>query len=233
MRNRVLAFALLVVFLLVPGMAGCSKKASSTPVKQPAKPAVATPAQNVDRTGWPVIVAFGDSLTAGQGVPFDRSYPSQLQAELDRLGYKYKVVNAGISGDTSAGGVTRVQSVLNHKPEIVILELGPNDALQGMKIDNMKANLQKIIDRLQAEKVKVVLAGMQIPPNYGPEYTQAYRQTYVDLAKQYNLPLIPFFLEGVAAKPELNQMDGIHPTADGYAYVVKNVMSVLEPMLKK
>lgn len=231
MRNRFHLYTCLVVLAIAVGMVGCGGKKQTTAPKPVST--VAAPVQTVDRTGWPVIVAVGDSLTAGQGVPFDKNYPSQLQAELDKLGYKYKVVNAGISGDTTAGGVTRLQSVLNHKPQIVILELGPNDALQGMQIDTMKANLQKIIEQLQKEKVQVVLAGMQIPPNYGPEYTQAYRQTYVDLARQYNLPLIPFFLEGVAAKPELNQMDGIHPTAEGYVYVVKNVVSVLEPLLKR
>ncbi|HWI63469.1 MAG TPA: arylesterase [Symbiobacteriaceae bacterium] len=234
MRNRFIAYVFLVVLVAALGMVGCggkAKPASST--QRPAQPTVASPVKGVDRTGWPVIVAFGDSLTAGQGVSFDKSYPSQLQAELDRLGYKYRVVNAGISGDTTAGGVTRVQSVLGHKPEIVILELGPNDALQGMRMDQMKTNLQKMIETFQKEKVKVVLAGMQIPPNYGPDYTETFRQAYVDLAKQYNLPLIPFFLDGVAAKPELNQMDGIHPTAEGYAYVVRNVIPVLEPMLKK
>jgi acyl-CoA thioesterase-1 len=215
------------------GMAGCGSKAQKTASKPALAPVVNTPAKNIDRTGWPVIVAFGDSLTAGQGVAYDKAYPSQLQAELDRLGYKYRVVNAGISGDTTAGGLNRIDSVLAHKPQIVILELGPNDALQGMPIDNMKANLQKIIERLQQARVTVVLAGMQIPPNYGPDYTEAFRQTYIDLAAKDQLPLIPFFLDGAAAKPELNQMDGIHPTAEGYVYVVKNVMATLEPLLKK
>jgi len=232
-RNRSILYVFLVVFVMSLGMAGCSARKPTAAKPVATKTAVATPARNIDRTGWPVIVTFGDSLTAGQGVSFDKNYPSQLQAELDQLGYKYQVVNAGISGDTTAGGVTRLQSVLNHKPQIVILELGPNDALQGMKIADMKSNLQKIIERLQQEKVQVILAGMQIPPNYGPDYTEAYRKTYVDLAAQYQLPLIPFFLDGVAAKPELNQMDGIHPTAEGYVYVVQNVMPVLEPLLKK
>jgi len=232
-RNRFILYTCLVVLAALVGMAGCSGKKQAVPTRPAIRPTVASPTSSIDRTGWPVIVAFGDSLTAGQGVPFDSNYPSQLQAELDRLGYKYRVVNAGISGDTTAGGVTRLESVLNHKPEIVILELGPNDALQGMKIDVMKANLQKMIEELQKLQVQVVLAGMQIPPNYGPEYTEAFRQSYVDLAKQHDLPLIPFFLDGVAAKPSLNQMDGIHPTAEGYAYVVKNVMTVLEPLLKK
>ncbi|HYF80949.1 MAG TPA: arylesterase [Symbiobacteriaceae bacterium] len=235
MRNRYTVYACLVVLLFAMGMVGCGgKKKSPEPTVAPlAKPAIATPATNVDRAGWPVIVTFGDSLTAGQGVAFDKNYPSQLQAELDRLGYKYRIVNAGISGDTTSGGVGRVKSVIAHKPEIVILELGPNDGLQGLPMDQMKKNLQTMIEALQAEKIQVVLAGMQIPPNYGPEHTETFKKTFEELAQQYKLPLIPFFLEGVAAKPELNQMDGIHPTAEGYVYVVKNVMGTLEPLLKK
>lgn len=235
MRNRYTVYALLVVLVFAMGMVGCGgKKKSPAPAAAPlARPAIATPAANVDRTGWPVIVAFGDSLTAGQGVAFDKNYPSQLQAELDRLGYKYRIVNAGISGDTTAGGVSRVKAVIAQKPEIVILELGPNDGLQGLPLDQMKKNLQATIEALQAEKIQVVLAGMQIPPNYGPEHTETFKQTFAELAEQYKLPLIPFFLDGVAAKPELNQMDGIHPTAEGYVYVIKNVMGTLEPLLKK
>lgn len=235
MRKRYTVYACLVVLALALGMVGCgSKKKVDEPAVAPlSKSAVATPAANVDRTNWPVIVTFGDSLTAGQGVAFDKNYPSQLQAELDRLGYKYRIVNAGISGDTTAGGVSRVKAVIAHKPEIVILELGPNDGLQGLPMDQMKKNLQTMIEALQAEKIQVVLAGMQIPPNYGPEHTETFKKTFEELATQYKLPLIPFFLEGVAAKPELNQMDGIHPTAEGYVYVVKNVMGTLEPLLKK
>ncbi len=194
---------------------------------------VDAPSGEIDRTGWPVIVAFGDSLTAGRGVLPEQAYPAQLQAELDRLGYPYRVVNAGVSGDTTSGGVARVDTVLRHDPEIVILELGANDGLRGMPIDQMEANLAAIIERLQAEEVTVILAGMEIPPNYGPEYTQAFREVFPRLAARYDLPLIPFFLDGVGGKPELNQADGIHPTAEGYQYVVRNVMAVLEPLLEK
>ncbi len=224
------------------GMVGCSKRPNSDTSKQqpPAVPAAAVkeqapnpePKQEIDRTGWPVIVAFGDSLTFGQGVPFERNYPSQLQAELDKQGIKYRIVNAGISGDTTAGGLARINTVLQHKPEIVILELGANDGLRGLSVEQMQKNLSAIIERLQAEKVKVILAGMQIPPNYGPEYTDSFKKTFDGLAAKYKLPMIPFFLDGVAAKPELNQADGIHPTADGYVYVVRNVISVLQPMVK-
>jgi acyl-CoA thioesterase I len=229
--------SLLVVAMLALGMAGCGGKSDKAAAKPLAAPAVAPAAlqavAEVDRTGWPVMVAFGDSLTFGQGVDAKRNYPAQLQAELDRLGYKYRVVNAGISGDTTAGGLARIESVLKHKPEIVVLELGANDGLQGKSVKAMRKNLANMIERLQAEKVTVVLAGMQVPPNLGPDYVQEYQQTFVDLAAAYHLPLIPFFLDGVGGKPQLNLPDGIHPTADGYVYVVKNVLQVVEPLLKK
>jgi acyl-CoA thioesterase-1 len=218
-------------------MAGCAKRpktdnAARSLAAPASAPAVATPAKDIDRTEWPVIAAFGDSLTYGQGVDPDRNYPSQLQAALDQKGYKFKVVNAGISGDTTSGGVNRVETVLKMNPKIVILELGANDGLQGKSVAQMRQNLTTIIEQLQKAKITIVLAGMQIPPNYGPEYTDAFQETFPDLAKRYNLPLIPFFLDGVGGKPSLNLPDGIHPTPDGYVYVVQNVMNVLEPLLK-
>lgn len=234
MRKRLIVSTFLVALVVALGMVGCSKPAKPAPTaKTMAASAPTAPRQDVDRSAWPVIVAFGDSLTFGQGVAADRNYPSQLQAELDKLGYQYRVVNAGISGDTTSGGLNRIESVLKQKPQVVILELGANDGLQGKSVEQLRENLTKIIERLQQEKIAVVLAGMQIPPNYGPEYTSYFQQTFTDLAQHYKLPLIPFFLDGVAGKPELNLPDGIHPTADGYVYVVRNVMKVLEPMLKK
>lgn len=235
MRKQPILVMLLVVVVLALGMAGCAKRqqadrSKSAPATPAAAPAVAKP--SVDRTGWPVIVAFGDSLTAGQGVPYERSYPAQLQSELDQRGYKYKVVNAGISGDTTAGGLNRVETILRHKPAIVILELGANDGLQGKSVEEMRKNLTKVIERLQKEGITVVLAGMQIPPNYGKDYTESFQQSFVELANRYQTHLIPFFLDGVAAKPNLNLPDGIHPTGDGYVYVVRNVLAVLEPLLK-
>ncbi len=228
---------ILVVLATVIVMAGCGGRALSNkaaPAGTAATPKTATKAApEVDRTGWPVIVAFGDSLTFGQGVPFEQNYPSRLQGQLDKLGYKYRVVNAGISGDTSSGGLARVETVLKQKPAIVILELGANDGLQGRSVPKLKENLAAIIERIQKEQVRVVLAGIQIPPNYGPEYTDAFRQTFTDLAAHYKIPFIPFILEGVAARPELNQTDGIHPTAEGYVYVVDNVLKVLKPLLKQ
>jgi acyl-CoA thioesterase-1 len=179
------------------------------------------------------IVAFGNSLTAGLGVAADDSYPAQLQRKLDAAGYPYRVVNAGVSGDTTAGGIRRVSWVLNSKPSIVILELGGNDGLRGLSLQETKANLERIIQQLQSASVTVVLAGMKLPPNYGKDYTSGFEALYHPLAKQYRLTLIPFFLDGVAGSSSLNQADGIHPTREGYRLIVEKVFSVLEPLLER
>jgi acyl-CoA thioesterase I len=184
-------------------------------------------------TERPRIVAFGNSLTAGLGVAQTDSYPAQLQRTLDAAGYAYRVVNAGVSGDTTAGGVRRVSWVLTSKPAIVILELGANDGLRGLSLHETEANLEKIIQQFQQASVTVVLAGMKLPPNYGQEYTDGFEALYRAVAKQYHLTLIPFFLDGVAGSSSLNQADGIHPTGEGYRLIVERVFPVLEPLLKR
>lgn len=181
----------------------------------------------------PRIVAFGDSLTAGLGLAQDDTYPTQLQHRLTMEGYRYRVINAGVSGETTAGGLRRVSWILQSHPQIVILELGANDGLRGLKIEDTKANLEHIIRQLEQAHVTVVLAGMKMPPNYGADYTERFEAMYGDLAKQYRLPLIPFFLEGVAASAALNQADGIHPTAEGYRMIVESVMTTIRPRLLK
>lgn len=181
----------------------------------------------------PNIVAFGDSLTAGLGVPQDQSYPAQLQRKLDAAGYAYRVVNSGVSGETTAGGVRRVSWVLKNKPTIVILELGGNDGLRGLSLQETKANLERIIQQLQQASVTVVLAGMKLPPNYGQDYIEGFEALYQALAKQYRLTLIPFFLDGVAASSSLNQADGIHPTGEGYRIIVEKLLPMLEPLLER
>jgi acyl-CoA thioesterase-1 len=181
----------------------------------------------------PVILAFGDSLTAGFGVDAHDSYPARLQRLLAEKGYSYKVVNAGVSGDTTAGGAARINWVLQHEPEIVIVELGANDGLRGLSIPEMRNNLAKIIEVCQKKGAKVLLAGMEITPNLGAEYSKEFRESFTQLAKQYKVPLIPFFLENVAARPDLTRPDGVHPLADGYAIVTQTVFQYLEPMLKK
>ncbi len=180
----------------------------------------------------PVILAFGNSLTAGHGVLASESYPSQLQRALDEKGYQYHVVNQGISGDTTAGGLSRIDAALAMKPEIVILELGANDGLRGLPSIEMRRNLEEMITQFKNNGAKVVLAGLTLPRNYGPDYIRDFENTYRDLAKEYEITLIPFFLEGVAARADLNQPDGIHPTGAGYKIITKTVLETLQPLLK-
>jgi acyl-CoA thioesterase I len=181
----------------------------------------------------PCIVAFGNSLTAGLGVPQDQSYPARLQRTLDVAGYGYRVVNAGVSGETTAGGARRISWVLKNKPAIVILELGGNDGLRGLSLSETKANLERIIQQLQQASATVVLAGMKLPPNYGQDYTDRFELLYQALAKQYRLTLIPFFLDGVAGSSSLNQADGIHPTGEGYRIIVEKIFPTLEPLFER
>jgi acyl-CoA thioesterase I len=181
----------------------------------------------------PVILAFGDSLSAGYGVPTGAGYPDRLQQKLDTLGYKYRVVNMGISGDTTSGGISRLKAALDQKPSIVILELGANDGLRGLPIDRMRANLDQIVIAFQKAGAKVILAGMTLPRNYGESYVKSFEDVFRDLAKKYTLPLIPFFLEGVAANPQYTLEDLIHPNAQGYVLVTDIVMKTLQPVLKK
>jgi len=180
-----------------------------------------------------VIVAFGDSLTAGLGVDAGRTYPALLGERLKREGYDYRVINAGVSGDTTAGGLRRVDWALRLKPEIVILELGVNDALRGQKLTAVRANLDQLVSRFQAAGARVLVAGMRLPPNYGDRYAEDFHRLYGDVARARNAPLMPFFLDAVGAVGHLNQADGIHPTAEGYAIVVDRLWPYLVPLLRK
>lgn len=183
---------------------------------------------------FPAIVAFGDSLTAGYGLNPDESYTVLLQQRLDKQGYRYRVINAGVSGDTSAGGARRIDWALQSGTvKFLILELGGNDGLRGLPVADMRKNLSHIIERAQARGVTVVLAGMEAPPNLGTEYTRAFRQTFRDLAKQYNTAFIPFVLEGVGGRVEMNQPDGIHPNAEGEKIFTETIWRTLEPLLTK
>ena len=238
-------FSCLCLSLILPygsdgGSAPSSPPSSSSPPREGVGPRLETDV--MAKTGRPKtqvsaerprIVAFGNSLTAGLGVPPDQSYPAHLQRTLDAAGYAYRVVNAGVSGDTTAGGARRVSWVLNSKPAIVILELGGNDGLRGLSLQETKANLERIIQQLQQASVTVVLAGMKLPPNYGQDYTGGFEALYQALAKQYRLTLIPFFLDGVAGSSSLNQADGIHPTGEGYRLIVERVFPTLEPLLER
>ncbi len=179
------------------------------------------------------LVAFGDSLTAGFGAPAGASFPDFLQKLIDARQYPWQVINAGVSGDTSTDGLARLPAVLEYKPEIVILELGANDGLRGIPVEATRANLDELIVGLQRPGAKVVLAGMTLPPNYGPDYIRPFEKIFTDLAAKHKLKLIPFLLEGVGGNASLMQRDGLHPTAEGNRRVAANVMRVVEPLLSR
>lgn len=178
-----------------------------------------------------VIVAFGDSISAGFGVEPGKSFPDDLQRLIDQAGYKYRVANLGVSGDTTTDGVERLPLVLALHPAIVIVEFGGNDGLRGLPVSASRANLATIIGAISKSGAKVVLAGMTLPRNYGPEYIHPFEQMYVELAKQFKVTLIPFVLEGVGGNAALTQPDGIHPTAEGATIVAKTVMRYTQPLL--
>jgi acyl-CoA thioesterase-1 len=183
--------------------------------------------------GEPVIVAFGDSLTAGYGVAREEAYPARLAERLRRQGYPHRVVDAGVSGDTSAGGLRRVEWALRLRPAVVIVELGANDALRGQELRTTRANLEAIVRRFRAAGARVLLVGMRIPPNYGVRYAGEFRDLYPAVARATGVPLMPFFLDGVAGDPRLNLPDGIHPTGEGYGIVVERLWPHLAPLLAR
>jgi acyl-CoA thioesterase I len=179
----------------------------------------------------PVIVVFGDSLTAGFGADPGKSFPDFLQKDLDQAGLHWRVVNAGVSGNTTTDGVARMGEVLAYKPRVTIVEFGGNDGLRGFPVETTRANLEQIIRALSAAGSNIVLAGMTLPPNYGPDYIRGFEQVYKDLAAKYKVTRIPFLLEGVASDAKLMQRDGIHPTAEGNEIVARLVMRYLKPLL--
>jgi len=191
---------------------------------QTAHPAIQTLPKEDTRK---VLVVFGDSLSAGYGLRPGQSFPDDLQKKLDAQGYAWRVVNLGISGDTTQGGLARINTAIAAKPALVVLELGGNDGLRGLPLAMTRANLDQMIVGFQRAGARVVLAGMTLPPNYGPDYIRSFEAVYRNLAKEYRLPLIPFLLSGVGGNPALMQRDGMHPTAEGNRIVAQNVMRVL------
>ena len=180
----------------------------------------------------PALVAFGDSLTAGKGVSPAESYPGFLQLEFDRRGLAFRVVNEGVSGDTTARALSRVESALRHTPAWVILAIGANDGLRGLPLDAMEKNLERMVSRFRDGGAQVVVAGMMLPRNYGPEYVSEFEAVYPRVAAKFDLPLIPFLLENVAMVRELNQFDGIHPNARGNRIVARQVADFFEPIAR-
>jgi acyl-CoA thioesterase-1 len=179
------------------------------------------------RAHIPVILDFGDSLTAGYGLAPEQAFPARLEAALLRQGIEVRVVNGGVSGDTTAGGLARLDWALADKPDLVILELGANDALRGIDPVTVRDNLDKMIGKIEASGTKMLLIGMLAPPNWGVEYENAFDRIFPELAKVHDVPLYPFFLEGVAMKPELNQPDGLHPNERGVAVLVDRLAPVV------
>jgi acyl-CoA thioesterase-1 len=182
----------------------------------------------------PVVLFFGTSLTAGLGLDPEEAYPALIQRKIDSAGLEYRVVNGGVSGETSAAGLRRIDWLLQQPVAVLVLELGANDALRGQDLAAARDNLQAIIDRTRARypDVRIVVAGMEAPPNLGGRYTREFRELFVDLARDNGATLIPFLLDGVGGVAELNQPDGIHPTAEGAGVIADNVWRVLAPVLR-
>ena len=183
--------------------------------------------------GPPRIVALGDSLTAGLGVPRDEAYPAVLQRKLQEAGSALEVVNAGVSGDTTADGLRRANWALEGDVRLLIVALGANDGLRGLPPSQMKANLQSIIHRARQRAIPVLLVGMEAPPNYGEQYAESFRQVFRDLARENKVTFVPFLLEGVAGVPNLNQSDGIHPTSAGAARIADHLWPAVKTMIEK
>jgi acyl-CoA thioesterase-1 len=214
------------VIVLTALMGGCDHRAQAPP----SAGAPAAPAEPTARSQG-TLVFLGDSLTAGLGLAAEQAFPALLEARLRAEGRPWKVVNAGISGDTTAGGVARLDWVYKQHVDVLFLCLGANDGLRGLPVAESERNLRSILDRAKREGTRVVLAGIQLPENYGPEYRTAFARIFPRLAKEYQVPLLPFLLEGVAMEPRLNQPDGIHPNAEGARQVADHVWGTLNPVL--
>ena len=228
LQNRAFGIACAAMSLLV----GCSQPEAGEPLRAVEQLSEQAPVAT-EADSRPVVVAFGDSLTAGVRVSRAETYPGFLQRELDRRGLAFRVVNEGVSGDTTARAMARVEVALAHAPAWVILGIGANDGLRGLPIDVMEANLETMIRRFEDGGARVLLAGMMLPRNYGPEYVRDFEAVYPRLARVFDLPLIPFLLENVAMVRELNQADGIHPNARGNRVVARQVADAFEAVVRK
>ena len=216
----------------MPGLSCGSKGKSSRSERDVPSPRPVTPSLPVESDARPVIVTLGDSLTIGLGVDPEANFPSRLQKKLNDAGFRYRVVNEGVSGDTTAQGLNRLSAVLDQRPKVVVVALGANDGLRGLPVLSTHASLESIITALKAEGIDIVLAGMTMPPNYGGIYTKEFREIFPALARKHRIRLVPFLLDGVAGNPALNLEDGIHPNARGYEIITENVWKELRPLLK-
>jgi acyl-CoA thioesterase-1 len=252
------SLALAFASLLVAAVAGCSPDAGTpgsaeTGASTPSTAASAAAPMAGDQAGGatdpaggargggasrpegePVVLFLGTSLTAGYGLPESQAYPALLQERIDAAGLDYRVVNAGVSGDTSAGGLRRLDWLLRLPVAVLVVELGANDMLRGLGVEQLRRNLDRILERTAATHpdARFVVAGMRAAPNLGRDYVEAFDATYPALAEAHDAALVPFLLEDVAARPELNQADGIHPTAEGHALIAERIWPVLRPLLR-
>jgi len=217
-----------IILAIIILLAGCSDKKKSEGNNQNK-----TTNENVAVTKKKTIVFFGNSLTVGYGLSPEQAFPALIQKKIDSLALPYQVVNAGVSGETSSGGKTRIDWILQQPVDIFVLELGANDGLRGIQLSETKKNLQDIIDKVKAKNadIKLVFAGMQIPPNMGQSYSTEFQNMFGELADKNKMTLIPFLLEGVGGEPDLNQADGIHPNEEGSHIVAENVWRQLEKLL--
>lgn len=214
---------------------GCSESERSVALDTDKDTDSTTQTDTVKSEKVKTIVFFGNSLTAGYGLEPDQAFPALIQQRIDSLNLPYKVVNAGVSGETSAGGNSRINWLLKQPIDVFVLELGANDGLRGIRTDETYKNLQSIIRKVREKNpdAKIILAGMQMPPSMGQRYTKDFEKVYADLAKEENVALIPFLLDGVAGESKLNQADGIHPTEEGQKILANNVWAVLESILNE
>lgn len=223
----IFCYILLNIFMVSCGEKTTEKEASQTSEKE----------QNTTETTSEIkreiILFFGTSLTAGLGVDLEEAYPAIIQQKIDSLQLPYEVINAGLSGETTASGKSRLNWVLNQEVAIFVLELGANDGLRGVNLTETKKNLQEIIDQVKSKNNEtiIILAGMEMPPNLGPEYTTEFRNLFPELANENELILLPFLLENVGGIPKLNQQDGIHPTAEGQKIMAQTVWKILKPLI--
>lgn len=225
MRSLLIFCYLFIPALLVSCGGVSQKKEAENTIKTHSDSTV-----NIEPSDTKVILFFGNSLTAGMGIDPNEAFPALIQEKLDSLDLNYKAVNAGLSGETTASGKNRVEWILNQEVSVFVLELGANDGLRGIPLEETRKNLQDIIDIVRAKdpNTLVVLAGMQIPPNMGPEYTEGFKNIFPDLAEKNKLLLIPFLLDNVAGIPELNQADGIHPTEEGHRIIAKTIWPIID-----
>jgi acyl-CoA thioesterase-1 len=236
--RRVESIAILAVMAI--SLLGCRPDAtpkstessdSSRPIPEFHPSPAANTSTELDKR--PLVVCFGDSLTAGYGADFGQSYPDYLQKDLDAKGYNYRVVNEGISGNTTKDAVERLDSILALKPAIVVVEFGGNDGLRGLRIEDSRTNLDKVVGALKVSGTKVILAGITLPPDYGPDYINQFNATYTMLSAKYRVPLLPFLLSGVFGVDGMMQADKTHATNKGNEVVARNVLALVLPLLKK